>query len=251
MYIILMYKFILILVTIYLLYMAYRCNEVKEEFAVVGNITTAVKVITDAATELVDVNEMIVGGRNLNVNGPIKSKGTELYPVGSIIAYTGNTLPIGWLLCNGQVFDKVKFPLLNILIGSHFGGKTPNIMGRAIIGVGTGTGLTERKLGDNTGGVEKHALTIDEMPSHNHGGTTSTNGAHSHSYNIPSNETWYNGGGTPQYKGKYGATTGVYSHTHTVQTTGGANSNGGAEGNGDAHENMMPFVTIYYIIRAA
>jgi len=245
-----MYKFILILVTIYLLYTAYRCNKIKEEFAVVGNITTAVKVVTDAATELMDINEMIAGGKNLNVNGPIKAKGTELYPVGSIIAYTGNTLPIGWLLCNGKPFDKTRYPLLNVILGSQFNGNTPNLMGRTIVGVGIGKDLTERKLGD-VGGVEKHTLTIGEMPSHDHGSTTSSNGTHAHTYNIPSDETWYNGGGTPDYKGRSGANTGVYSHTHTVQTTGGPNSNGGTEGNGDPHENMMPFVTIYYIIRAA
>jgi microcystin-dependent protein len=39
--------------------------------------------------------------------------------------------------------------------------------GRTIIGVGQGTGLTNRTLGE-TGGEETHILSIDEMPSHSH-----------------------------------------------------------------------------------
>lgn len=43
----------------------------------------------------------------------------------------------------------------------------PDGRGRALIGAGTGTGLTARALGEN-GGAETHQLATGEMPSHRH-----------------------------------------------------------------------------------
>jgi hypothetical protein len=44
----------------------------------------------------------------------------------------------------------------------------PDSRGRAIIGAGTGAGLTARTLGDATIGEEEHTLTVAEMPAHTH-----------------------------------------------------------------------------------
>ncbi|MQA67471.1 MAG: hypothetical protein GEU76_16470 [Alphaproteobacteria bacterium] len=45
----------------------------------------------------------------------------------------------------------------------------PDARGRALIGAGTGAGLTARTLGDGTIGEEEHTLTVAEMPAHTHG----------------------------------------------------------------------------------
>lgn len=39
--------------------------------------------------------------------------------------------------------------------------------GRAVIGVGEGSGLSRRTL-EQVGGAENHTLSVDEMPAHNH-----------------------------------------------------------------------------------
>jgi microcystin-dependent protein len=246
-----MYKIILILVIVYLLYIINRCNVVKEEFAVVGNITTAVKVISDVSTQLASLNQTLTCSQNVNINGSIMSNGTELYPIGTIIGWIGNTtLPAGWLICNGQAIDRNKFPQLFAIIGGTYQGKVPDIASRSIIGVGQGAGLTNRALGDSDG-TPTHVLTAAEMPAHNHGGATSSNGSHSHSY-TRGHSSIKQGGKTHPLKNEYqDATTAAKSHTHTIKTSGGPSESGGAEGNGAAHENMMPFLAMYYIIRAA
>ncbi len=59
-------------------------------------------------------------------------------------------------------------------IADFIAGKTltlPRSLGRALAGAGTGSGLTSRALGQYLG-EETHTLTVSEMPSHNHPGST-------------------------------------------------------------------------------
>ncbi len=90
----------------------------------------------------------------------------------------------------------------------------PDYRGRAIIGSGSGAGLTVRVRGD-TGGEERVTLTEDEMPSHQHG--LNFVGA-------------YGGGGA-------GAISGAGSNTGTSSTGGGA-----------SHENMSPWGVASWLI---
>ncbi len=73
-------------------------------------------------------------------------------PSGSIVAFTTDACPTGWV-------------------------DVPALAGRTIINDGQGAGLTFRNLG-NYGGEETHQQTISEMPAHSHsyaGGSTSFN----------------------------------------------------------------------------
>ena len=102
----------------------------------------------------------------LEVNGRIKDQTGYVMPVGSIVAYYGKTAPDGWLLCNGDDIPKEeKYKDLRTLLGKS----TPDLRGRTLIGVGQGTGLSKRELGEQ-GGEETHKLTISEMPTHHHYG---------------------------------------------------------------------------------
>lgn len=91
-------------------------------------------------------------------------------PVGTVIPFAGSTVPAGWLDCNGASLLRSVYYALYAVIGTTYGAvdgthfNLPDSRGRTIIGVGTGSGLTARALGD-TGGFETHTLTEDELPS--------------------------------------------------------------------------------------
>lgn len=81
---------------------------------------------------------------------------------------------IAMSMVEGQAVSRSTYAGLFSQIGTTFGagdGSTtfnlPDGRGRALIGVGTGTGLTARALGAS-GGAETHQLTEAQMPSHTH-----------------------------------------------------------------------------------
>ncbi|NEO80119.1 tail fiber protein [Moorena sp. SIO4G3] len=100
----------------------------------------------------------------LEVNGRIKDKTGFVIPVGTIVAYAGkDDPPDGWLWCDGSSFNTTQYSeLYNVLNKST----VPNLQGRFIIGSGSFNSYSYQL--HETGGEEKHQLTIDEMPSHNH-----------------------------------------------------------------------------------
>lgn len=114
--------------------------------------------------------------QKLVVNGRIKDQTGFVMPVGSIIAYGGTTIPPGWLECNGQAIPATATDLKTALAPQT---TVPDLRSRFIVGAGpTGTARDNRKdergellSGYNlhaTGGEQKHALIIEEMPPHNH-----------------------------------------------------------------------------------
>jgi microcystin-dependent protein len=82
-------------------------------------------------------------------------------------------IPVDWAACNGQTLSVANYNALFALIGTAYGGDgvnnfgVPNLNGRVPIGQGVGTGLTARTIGQ-TGGTETVALTIAQLPMHNH-----------------------------------------------------------------------------------
>lgn len=85
---------------------------------------------------------------NATISGTLTTGIFNLLPTGIIVAWTGDSIPSGWLICDGT-------------------NGTPDLRGRFIIGSGSGSGLTVRKTGDK-GGEESHLLTLDEIPTHSH-----------------------------------------------------------------------------------
>lgn len=98
-----------------------------------------------------------IGTRNpsekLDVNGTVKATtfaGNGTIPVGGIIMWSGaiDVLPAGWALCDGQTSN---------------GTVTPNLKDRFIVGAGQSYGVGA------TGGADLKNITIEHMPSHQHG----------------------------------------------------------------------------------
>lgn len=80
----------------------------------------------------------------------------------------------GYLLCDGSAVSRTTYAALYGIIGTSFGtgnGSTtfniPDFRGRAFGGIGTGSGLTARALG-NYAGKESHQLLVSQIPSHYH-----------------------------------------------------------------------------------
>jgi microcystin-dependent protein len=123
----------------------------------------------------------------------------------------------GWLLCDGRSLSKTTYPKLFDVVGYSFGGSgdtfyLPNPKDK-VVGV-TGSSHT---AGYSTGS-ETHTLSVDEIPSHTHTGTTDSSGSAYESETV---------------MGGVGATVaGSDSHTHTFTT----NSTGGSQ----AHNIMQP-----------
>ena len=134
-----------------------------------------------------------------------------LVPTGTIVMYGAAAAPDGWLLCNGQ--STASYTALAAVVGAN----VPDLMGRAPIGYGSGTGLTARTSMFAQTGTETHALTEPQMPSHRHS-----------SLQI--------GGG--------GGSTGLpVTGTVTTDTT------TGFAGGGGAHNNMQPSTVVNFIIK--
>ena len=94
-------------------------------------------------------------------------------PTGTILNFGSLTPPVGYLLCNGSLLLTANEPALFAVIGNVFGGDgitdfmVPDLRGRAVVGVGTGSGLTARAMADSDG-EENHQLTEAELAAHTH-----------------------------------------------------------------------------------
>lgn len=119
-----------------------------------------------------------------------------LVPTGAIIDYPSNTLPAGYLLCDGSSYPTATYPNLFAVLGYYYGGSganfnVPDCRSLCTIGAGQGAmvaNLSNRVLG-NFYGEENHALSQAEMPAHTHsyqytGGTGATVAAGSNYTNV-------------------------------------------------------------------
>ena len=105
--------------------------------------------------------------------------------LGEVVPFGGNFEPGGWAEADGRLMNIVGNEALFAVIGTAFGGDgqttfaLPDLRGRAIIGTGQGTGLSNRVLGESLG-VERGTLTEAQMAKHDHtlpsGGTTANAG---------------------------------------------------------------------------
>jgi microcystin-dependent protein len=149
-----------------------------------------------------------------------------LVPAGSILPYGGGLAPEGYLLCDGSEVSRSTYFSLFAVIGETYGegnGSTtfnlPNLKGRFMVGLDS-TQIEFNTRGE-IGGTKTETLSIEQMPSHDHAGTTSAGGDHNHGGNTTSGGDHNHGGNTTSGGDhNHGGTTSTDgSHNHTVTNT--------------------------------
>ena len=187
--------------------------------------------------------------------------------IGEVRMWAASSAPEKWLLCQGQAIARSTYASLFAVVGEVYGagdGTTtfnlPDFRGRAAIGAGQGSGLTNRALGEILG-EEAHANTSVENGTHTHTGPshthtmphTHTGGAHTHGVYAT---TLSAGGYVSAFaKGSLsfefntasgGAVTTSDASTSTTSSSGTDAT--GSSGSGAAHNTMQPSLVIDFII---
>jgi microcystin-dependent protein len=159
--------------------------------------------------------------------------------IGEIRMVGFNFAPLGWAFCDGSLQQISQNDALYSLIGTTYGGDgvntfaLPDLRGRIPVHMGTDRQGTNWPLGA-LAGTETVTLTVPQLPVHNHGATGVSGSANG--VTSPTNNTW--GGvtaGNPYTDQPPDNTT---MNSSSVGFTGGSNS----------HDNLMPFLTINFVI---
>ena len=177
------------------------------------------------------------------VTSAIQTQLNLLIPAGLISPFGGSTAPTGWLLCQGQAVSRTTYASLYTAIGTTYGigdnsttFNLPDLLGRAPIGSGTGTGLTGRTLG-TTVGAESYQLSEGNLPQHGHtvsfNRRTSTADTHDH-------EGWTAG----DFAAPPDDRTSEAETTQTVTT-----GTGGGNGSATPYSVMSPSTVVNFIIK--
>ena len=156
--------------------------------------------------------------------------GGDTLPIGIILPFSDNTIPEGYLLCDGSAISRTTYADLFSVIGTTYGegdGTTtfnlPNLKGR--VPIGKDEADTDFDVLGETGGEKTHTLTVNEMPSHIHSMNSVINGTNvQDSTPVRMQTDKYSWGGTSSY------------------WTDNAGEN-------QPHNNLQPYHVVNYIIK--
>jgi len=101
-----------------------------------------------------------------------------IVPVGALIDFAGTSVPTHYLACNGAAVSRTTYARLFAAIGTTWGagdGSTTFNVPLLADYVTSGSGGSFGAIGTKVGAAT-HAITINEMPAHNHPGSTVTTG---------------------------------------------------------------------------
>lgn len=170
----------------------------------------------------------------------------------------GESVPSGWLLCDGSTKLIADYPDLAEEFGTRYGGNgtttfgLPDGRGRVMVPAKSGQAQVDT-IGE-TGGEYAHTITTAEMPSHNHPGSTvdpasvstSTDGSHTHDTGDAGDTSSASTGGLsdimfPASPGSATSSNGAHSHTVDIGNTAVTVA---AQGSGTAMNVMQPYQVI-------
>lgn len=172
----------------------------------------------------------------------VKNYGIEHTPIGSMVYYPSQIIPKGYLVCDGSKYLIEDYPLLFKAIG-YIGGedvedgyfRVPDMRGNVPAGYYEGLDSSNPLAGKFGGKVGKatHALTIDEMPSHDHSPTSQGHEAKVAGW------VWQNG-----VNDLIALTTSDYWKSgYPIETL-------AVEGNDKPHPNVQPTILYHWLIKA-
>lgn len=208
--------------------------------------------------------------------------GVAAMPAGSIQPWPSNTIPEGWLLCDGSAVSRETYADLFLVIGTTYGtgdGSTtfnlPNLKGRTI--VAKDASQTEFDTLGETGGVKSTSLTSSHIPEHSHtinhdhgAFNTASGGSHKHwisaaarddanfstmgssntqDYGLGADAGSYTTDDPNKAYGRYSSTAGS-DHVHSIDVpafTGSSGTYGSATVTPVSA--LQPYLTLNYIIK--
>jgi microcystin-dependent protein len=159
--------------------------------------------------------------------------------VGQLTLVAFNFNPVGWQIAAGQIVSISQNTALFSLLGTQYGGngtsnfQLPNLQGNVPIGAGQGAGLSQYFQGE-TGGSSTVTLLASETPNHNHACSAKS---------ALADATSPIGGSLADNK-----TGSLYTPTTTPLTAMAATALPTFNGGSQPHENMMPYLGMYWII---
>jgi microcystin-dependent protein len=165
--------------------------------------------------------------------------------VAEVKAFAGNFAPRGYATCQGQLLPISQNTALFSLLGTYYGGDgksifaLPNLQGSATVQTGQGNGLQEWYQGQIEGS-DQVTLLVSEIPMHNHAIQA-----------VNANATTADPTNAILAKGAYGsgASGGAVAMYQTAAPNVQMNLQACAvAGSGLPHNNMMPYLTLTYII---
>lgn len=220
-------------------------------------------------------------------------------PIGGLLLYAGQALPPGteWDWADGGLIDKTTFATFFARVGHAYNlnvdpgsnkVKKPDGRGRVRMGadnfgpLGAANRITvSAATRGSSSGEERHTTTAAELPAHSHpassgnnsvdhshGGSTDTQGAHTHSmgngdYILGKSDQSAggffaaSGGGGTLSVAWYGFTNTLGSHSHSIGTGGASQPHTHAitvsnnVGGGGSHQNLQPYEADTYLVRIA
>ena len=152
-------------------------------------------------------------------------------PRGGIIMWSGsvNQIPAGWALCDGRPRTLPDNSTIT----------PPDLSGRFIVGVGGDDGIGGPYALNTRGGGAWHTLSLDQLPSHDHGG-----GNHKHGLDPESAMSGFSYG-----DGIYGFQVTPMNWHHAQIYISDSGNIITANGGNQPHENRPPYYVLAYIMR--
>nr|WP_295923220.1 tail fiber protein [uncultured Dyadobacter sp.] len=147
-----------------------------------------------------------------------------------------------WLPCDGTVLPISSYPALWKVIGNIYGGDgvdtfaLPDLRGRSTVSCGEPKGLWPYKLAEKGGTASVH-LAIGQMPRHSHAPLAHTEAANL----VPAGQVWANEDARNPVN-DFSGTKGEGELMNPAAI--------GESGGDEPHNNMMPYLTLEYMISA-